>query len=133
MTTHRDIEGPFRNTTRFRYQDEHLAIDSADKFAFLDSQRLSLTRKDYELLTLLVENAGEVVPREELLMRVWGYRSEVRTRTLDVHIRRLRKQLGSYSGQYIETIFAVGYRFQPFRADGRFQPGSPFYEMSLSA
>ena len=51
-----------------------------------------------------------------LLMRVWGYSSEIRTRTLDVHVRRLRKKLGAYADRYIETIFGVGYRFQPFHA-----------------
>ena len=80
------------------------------------------------MFTLLVEKAGEVVSREELLRRVWGYSSEIRTRTLDVHIRRVRKHLGAYSGQYIETIFSVGYRFQPFRAGQRFQ-----FEIALTA
>ena len=92
-------------TVQFHYQDAHLEINLAEKFAVLDSQRLRLTRKEYELLALLVENAGEAVPREVLLMRIWGYGDGVRTRTLDVHIRRLRKQLGSYSQEYIETIF----------------------------
>ena len=109
-------------TVQFRYQDPHLEIDLAGRFAVLDSRRLRLTRKEYEVLALLVENAGEVVPREVLLMRVWGYGGGIRTRTLDVHIRRLRKQLGSYSRQYIETIFGLGYRFQPFRATPRFRP-----------
>ena len=75
-----------------------------------------LTRKEFELLSLLVQNAGEIVPRDALLWRVWGYSDQIRTRTLDVHIRRLRKKLGSYSDRYIETIFGIGYRFQPFRA-----------------
>ena len=98
---------------QFRYQDAHLEINLSDKFAVLDSRRLKLTRKEYQLLALLVENAGELVPREVLLMRVWGYGDGIQTRTLDVHIRRLRKQLGSYSKQYIETVFGTGYRFQP--------------------
>jgi DNA-binding response OmpR family regulator len=56
-------------------------------------------------------------------MRVWGYSNEIRTRTLDVHVRRLRKKLGQYSEQYIETIFGIGYRFQPFRLTQRFASG----------
>jgi DNA-binding response OmpR family regulator len=50
------------------------------------------------------------------LLRVWGYSTQIRTRTLDVHIRRLRKKLGPYAETYIETIFGIGYRFQPYRA-----------------
>src|SRR5947208_9944405 len=98
-----------------RYQDPHLAVDFARAAALLDSRRIVLTRKEYELLSLLVQNAGEIIPREALLWRIWGYSAQIRTRTLDVHIRRLRKKLGGYSEQYIETIFGIGYRFQPFR------------------
>ena len=123
MTTVTDmVATQLTEPMKFHYQDIHLEINLAQKIAVLDSRRLRLTRKEYELLALLVENAGEVVPREVLLMRVWGYGGGIRTRTLDVHIRRLRKQLGSYSRQYIETIFGLGYRFQPFRATPRFQP-----------
>src|SRR5436190_5985666 len=111
-------------TVQFHYQDAHLEINLAEKFVVLDSQRLRLTRKEYELLALLVENAGEAVPREVLLMRIWGYGDGVRTRTLDVHIRRLRKKLGSYSQPYIETIFGIGYRFQPLEATPRLQAGT---------
>jgi DNA-binding response OmpR family regulator len=98
------------------YSDEHLSLDFEKQVAILDSQRMVLTRKEYDLLALLVQHAGEIIPRDALLMRVWGYSSEIRTRTLDVHVRRLRKKLGSYADRYIETIFGVGYRFQPFHA-----------------
>ena len=98
-----------------RYQDSHLEVDFMRATAALDSRRMVLTRKEYELLSLLVRNAGEIIPRDALLWRVWGYSAQIRTRTLDVHIRRLRKKLGPYSEQYIETIFGVGYRFQPYR------------------
>jgi len=107
----------------YRYQDPHLEVDFVRKYAALDGRRLILTRKEYELLALLVENAGEIIPRQILLMRVWGYSNEIRTRTLDVHVRRLRKKLGAYSEQYIETIFGIGYRFQPYRATQRFPTG----------
>jgi DNA-binding response OmpR family regulator len=97
------------------YSDEHLTVDFDRKVATLDSERMILTRKEYDLLALLVQHAGEIIPRDALLFRVWGYGSEIRTRTLDVHVRRVRKKMGSYADQYIETIFGIGYRFQPFR------------------
>jgi DNA-binding response OmpR family regulator len=107
------------------YHDEHLTIDFDRQAAILDNQRMVLTRKEYDLLALLVQHAGEIIPREALLMRVWGYGSDIRTRTLDVHVRRLRKKLGSFADQYIETIFGIGYRFQPFHAPR-------FFESALS-
>jgi len=103
------------------YRDEHLTLDFAQQAAVLDAERMTLTRKEYDLLALLVEHAGEIIPREALLMQVWGYGAEIRTRTLDVHVRRLRKKLGGYADQYIETIFGIGYRFQPYRAPRFFQ------------
>jgi DNA-binding response OmpR family regulator len=109
--------GPLQIPTLYeqRYQDQHLDLDFEHKAAFLDAKPLGLTRKEYDLLSLLIRNAGEVVNRETLLLRVWGYNNQIRTRTLDVHIRRLRRKLGAYSGAYIETIFGVGYRFEPYR------------------
>ena len=116
-----------------RYQDAHLQLDFDCRIATLDSRRLVLTRKECDLLVLLVRNAGAIVSREELLMRIWGYRKEVRTRTLDVHIRRLRKHLSPYGVQYIETIFGVGYRFQPIRPIERFRLPLPISELALTA
>ncbi|HLK64452.1 MAG TPA: winged helix-turn-helix domain-containing protein [Bryobacteraceae bacterium] len=103
------------------YRDEHLSIDFDQQLAILDAERITLTRKEYDLLALLVQHAGEIIPRDALLMRVWGYGAEIRTRTLDVHVRRLRKKLGGYADQYIETIFGIGYRFQPYHAPRFFQ------------
>ena len=99
-----------------RYQDAHLTVDFEREVAYLDGAPLRLTFKAYSLLAFLVRHSGELVRREELLMLVWGYTSDIRTRTLDVHIRRLRKSLGGYGTSYIETIFGIGYRFQPWRA-----------------
>jgi len=86
---------------------------------------MGLTRKEYDLLALLIQNAGDVVTRDTLLLRVWATANQIRTRTLDVHIRRLRKKLGEHSGTYIETIFGVGYRFQPLSGPPIFYRGSP--------
>ena len=133
MTTQNDIVSVLRDGLQSRYEDAHLEINLAEKIALLDSQPLKLTCKEYELLRLLAENAGELVPREVLLMRVWGYSSAIRTRTLDVHIRKLRKRLAPYSENYIETIFGAGYRFQPFRTSRNFQSTMELSEVALTA
>jgi DNA-binding response OmpR family regulator len=104
------------------YRDAHLTLDFQRQAATLDSEPLSLTRKEYDLLALLVSYAGVIIPRAEMLMRVWGYSTEIRTRTLDVHIRHLRKKLGVYADVYIETVFGVGHRFQPYDSSLRLQP-----------
>jgi len=124
---------PTSANSAYRYQDSHLEVDFVRKYACVDSRRVVLTRKEYDLLALLVQNAGEIIPRQVLLMRVWGYSNEIRTRTLDVHIRRLRKKLGTYSEQYIETIFGVGYRFQPFRMTQRFPSSMQVSPLAVGA
>ena len=109
---------PLQNSRRALepYGDEHLLLDFQQQAVFVDNKQMTLTKKEYELLALLVQHAGEIVPRNALLMEVWGYSAEIRTRTLDVHVRRLRRKLGTYADRYIETIFGIGYRFQPFHA-----------------
>jgi DNA-binding response OmpR family regulator len=97
-----------------RYHDLHLTVDFEREIALLDGMPMKLTHKAYSLLAFLCRHPGELVPRETLLRMVWGYSAEIRTRTLDVHVRRLRKNLGSYGNIYLETIFGVGYRFQPW-------------------
>lgn len=96
------------------YRDEHLAMDFDQQIVALDNEPMTLTRKEYELLALLVRRAGETVSRDTLLMQVWGYGAAIQTRTLDVHVGRLRKKLGGYADQYIDTVFGLGYSFQPF-------------------
>ena len=98
-----------------RYYDPRLEIDFRIRTVNLDSRPVNLTKMEFRLLTLLAQNVGEIVPRSELLKSVWGYGSDIRTRTLDVHIRRLRRKLRDYSRQHIETIFGIGYRLQPAR------------------
>lgn len=116
------------------YSDEHLLVDFDQQSAMLDGRRMALTRKEYDLFALLVQHAGEIIPRDALLMQVWGYGSDIRTRTLDVHVRRLRKKLGQYADEYIETIFGIGYRFQPFRAARYFRPSpTPKAAIALGA
>ena len=101
------------NSTEAVYADEHLLLDFVGESVTLDGNTMQLTRKEYQLLVHMVQRIGEVVPRDALLREVWGYGPEMKTRTLDVHVRRLRKKFGRYADRSIETIFGVGYRFQP--------------------
>jgi DNA-binding response OmpR family regulator len=107
------------------YQDAHLTVEAAGA-AHLDGQLLPMTRKEFQLLVMLVQHAGELVPREKLLTNIWGYQSGVRSRTLDVHVRRVRRQLGKFANFYIETIFGKGYRFQPRMQTDSENPPGPF-------
>lgn len=76
------------------YRDAHRRMDFRRRDASLDTDRIVLTSKEFDLLALLVQNAGETVPREDLLQRVWGYGPAIRTRTLDVPVRRRRQEAG---------------------------------------
>ncbi len=118
--------------TSVTYQDEHLKFDFSSGAACFDAQPMTLTRKEQELLAMLLGNEGEIVPREVLLDRVWGYKRECRTRTLDVHIRRLRKKLGTLGDKYIETIFGVGYRFQRYREHQHFPSFAPRFALATA-
>lgn len=85
-----------------------------DKYeAFMGEEKLELTPKEFELLTLMTSNPGKVFTREALLEKVWGYEFSGDTRTVDVHIRHLRQKLKDDSSfpEYIETVRGVGYRF----------------------
>ncbi len=95
------------------YLDAHLRIDLERRLAALDSKPLILTDKEFDLLAFLVRHSGMIVSPAALLTNVWGYSTEVRTRTLDVHLSRLRKVLRPYGEAYLERVFRVGCRFQP--------------------
>jgi DNA-binding response OmpR family regulator len=79
----------------------------------LDDETVSLTRMQYRVLALLVEQAGEVVPGATILKRLWSYPSETNKSTLASHLCGLRRKLGVYADRYIETVHGVGYRFRP--------------------
>jgi DNA-binding response OmpR family regulator len=93
-----------------RYQDDRLRVDFEDMRVTCDGGDVKLTRKEFALLEHLVKNLGRVATRQQLLDGVWGYSYFGDTRTLDVHIRRLRQKMGECGG-FIETVVGVGYRF----------------------
>jgi DNA-binding response OmpR family regulator len=96
--------------TTTRYEDSRLTVDFARVRVACAGNEVRLTRKEFALLTALVASAGRVATREYLLDNVWGFNHYGDTRTLDVHVHRLRQQLGA-CGDSIETVVGVGYRF----------------------
>lgn len=90
-----------------------IMIDEAAYTASVNGRQLDLTYTEFELLKFLVQHPGRVLTREDLLKKVWGYDYYGGTRTVDVHVRRLRAKLGSEYDQYIGTVRNVGYRFNP--------------------
>ena len=94
-----------------------LMIDEATYTAKLRGRTLDLTFKEFELLKYLAQHPGRVFTRALLLQEVWGYDYFGGTRTVDVHVRRLRAKLGIEDEALIGTVRNVGYRFVPQRAD----------------
>ena len=92
-----------------------LAIDEATYSARLRGRVLDLTFKEFELLKFLAQHPGRVFTRAHLLQEVWGYDYFGGTRTVDVHVRRLRAKLGPEHEALIGTVRNVGYRFVPVK------------------
>ena len=93
----------------------------ADQFqAFVGSRNIDLTRREFELVQLLSDASGRVLPREEIYQRVWGYAMAHGDRSVDVFVRKLRQKLeGASPGwTYIHTHFGIGYRFDPEPREG---------------
>jgi two-component system alkaline phosphatase synthesis response regulator PhoP len=92
------------------YRGKHLLADFDAVAVAVDGQSVRLTRREFDLLRYLVENRNRVLSRDRLLERVWGYEHFVETRSVDVHIGRLRGKLRAAAHQ-IETVVGLGYRF----------------------
>lgn len=92
-------------------QDFHgIDVDVLSRKVTVDGEEVQLTYKEFELLDCLIKKHGQVIKREFLLSKVWGFDFEGETRTIDVHIGSLRHKLGE-KGKYIETVRNVGYKF----------------------
>ena len=87
-----------------------LKIDVDSHEVFVNDEQVNLTALEFKLLRQLVDRRGRVQSRDQLLSDVWGYSSDVTTRTVDTHIKRLREKLGDM-GKYVQTIRGVGYKF----------------------
>ena len=90
----------------FKFKD--ITIDTKSRIVKRNNEEINLTNKEYELLMILIENKDEVVTRDELLERIWGYDTE--TNVTDVYIRHLRSKLNNENKEeYIQTVRSIGY------------------------
>lgn len=94
-----------------------IVVDTERHEATVHGKPVELTATEFNLLRLLMERRGRVQTREHLLLNVWNYETEIETRTVDTHVRRLREKLGT-EADWIETIRGVGYRMAERRAQG---------------
>ena len=92
------------------YRGSRIVADFDAVSVTVDGEPIRLTRREFELLRCLVENRNRVLSRERLLVRVWGYDQSIETRSVDVHVGRLRSKLRT-AGPQIETVVGLGYRF----------------------
>lgn len=95
-----------------RLESGAVTLDIAGHQLFVRGKEIPLTATEFRLLRLLLERAGRVQTRGQLLTDVWGYAEDIDSRTVDTHIRRLRRKLGPEADR-IETVIGVGYRLRP--------------------
>lgn len=100
-----------KDDSKIKFIYKGLSIDFAARVVTVDGERVQLTPREYELLFYMVNNKGIALTREQLISKVWGYDFFGDDRTLDTHIKLLRKSLGEYSS-LIVTLRGVGYRFE---------------------
>lgn len=97
------------------YDDGELRVEEKTVRVFIHGAEVRLAKKEFELLWLLIRNRPSVVSRERILTDVWRMADDVESRTLDAHIRNLRKKIGK---QRISTVIGTGYRFEPAGSGG---------------
>jgi len=107
------VKAHLRNTNQscnapqiFKFKE--ITLDDTSRTALLDKTPVDLTFKEFELLKMLMKNAGKVINREEFLNQIWGYEYYGESRTVDIHIKNLRAKLGEY-GEYIVGVRSIGY------------------------
>ena len=93
------------------FESDGIKVDFSGRIVYIDSERVDMSPKEYELFFYLVKNRNIALSRERLITEVWGYDFYGDDRTLDTHIKILRKTLGKYSGKIV-TLRGVGYRFE---------------------
>ncbi len=93
------------------FESDGIKVDFSGRIVYIDGEKIDMSPKEYELFFYLVKNRNIALSRERLITEVWGYDFYGDDRTLDTHIKILRKTLGKYSGKIV-TLRGVGYRFE---------------------
>ncbi|MCG7378329.1 response regulator transcription factor [Paenibacillus sp. ACRSA] len=96
-----------------------LRIHVAHRTVTVNGEKLELTPKEFDLLTILMSNPERVYTRDDLLDRVWGMEYAGGTRTVDIHIQRLRKKIGDTDQEKLQTVYGIGYKASAPEASGR--------------
>ena len=95
-----------------RYMMGDIVIDKSAHMVTIDGNVIELSYKEFELLTYFAENQGIALSREKILNNVWNYDYYGDARTIDTHVKKLRSKLGEKGGEYIKTIWGMGYKFE---------------------
>ena len=109
LTRYRTTVNNKENKVLWTYKS--LVIDDSARIVKINNERIEMTPKEYNLLMYLINNENKAVTREQILSQIWGYDFFGDDRTLDTHMKLLRKKLGDY-GQCIVTLRGIGYRFE---------------------
>ncbi len=89
-----------------------LSIMPEERMVILDGKEVHLTPKEFDLLYLLASNLEQVFPRDALLEKIWGYDYYGDTRTVDMHVQRIRRKIDSQPNKFIQTVFGIGYKMR---------------------
>ncbi len=111
------IKTILRRVDKYNAKDESsivagpITINTIERIVYVDGIEITMTPKEFDLLQLFCENQRKVFSRENILELVWGYEFIGDSRTVDMHVQRLRKKLGNYNA-FVKTVFGIGYKFE---------------------
>ncbi len=110
MQPRKQLAGEESKTNELAFEGMRILIDRRE--VLMGEEKISLRPKEFDLLAHMAKVPGQVFTREQLLEQVWGYDFFGDIRTVDVHVKKVRKKLSEYPGEYIHTVWGVGYKFE---------------------
>jgi len=112
VKAHLRREARHRGGTQVKFSDE-LTIDYSERTIFIQGKKIPLARKEFDIVELLTQNAGQVFDKERIYEHIWGYDSEGDSGVIAEHIRRIRSKLSVHTSKtYIETVWGCGYKWK---------------------